>query len=308
MRWMKTRPPRIGLAFGGGGARGMAHIGVLKVLERERIPVACVAGASAGAIIGAMYCQLRSAEAVEERIRNYFASDRYRQVSKRLSETKGRSASNPGLFDRMTAFLKMTATVKKAFSELGMLDRGILDSALRAVLDDEDIRDAKIPFAAVATDLWKGEDVVMRRGPVRRAVAASASIPGMFTPMEYDGRFLVDGCVINMVPVHEARDLGADKVIAVDVTRELVRPRAFKNGLDIMFRADEITNYRLNEIHLGGADVVVRPAMGDIHWASFDLLDQIIRKGETAAEERLSEIRALLKPARRRWFGFLRRL
>jgi NTE family protein len=286
----------------------LAHIGVLKVLEREKIPVACVAGTSMGSIVGAMYAQLRSAEAVEERIRNYFASDRYREISRRMAGVKSRADANPGLLDRMVTFMKQTTMVKKAFSELGLLERGILEGVLRSLLDEEDIRDTRIPFAAVATDLWKGEDVVLRRGSIRKAVTASASIPGTFPPVENEGRFLVDGCVINMVPVHETRDLGADKVVAVDVTRELVRPPAFKNGLEVMFRADEITNYRLNEIHLSHADVVIRPKMGNTHWASFELLDDILRRGEAAAEEKLGEIRALSVPPKRRWFRFFRGL
>jgi NTE family protein len=254
-----------------------------------------------------MYAQMLSADAVEDRIRSYFASDRYRDIARQLANTRNKAASNPGILDRMFTFVKQTYMVKRAFSELGLLDPKILESALRSVLDDEDIRDTKIPFAAVATDLWKGEDVVLRRGPVRRAVAASASIPGTFPPVELDGRYLVDGCVINMVPCHETRELGADRVVAVDVTRELVRTPSFKNGLEIMFRADEITNFQLNQVHLGCADVVIRPKMGDTHWASFDRFDEIVRKGEEAAEAKLHAVRAILKPMRRRWFWFFRR-
>lgn len=299
---------RIGLALGGGGARGLAHIGVLKVLEREKIPVTCIAGTSMGSIMGAMYAQLRSARAVEERVRNYFSSDRYRDLSRRMAGVKNKDDANTGLLDRMYAFMKQTYMVKRAFSELGLLERGILDSALRSLLDEEDIRDLRIPFSAVATDLWKGEDVPLRKGSIRKSVSASAGIPGTFPPMEQDGRFLVDGAVVQMVPVREARRLGADKVVAVDVTRELVRPPSFKNGLEVMFRADEITNFRLNEAHLAGADLVIRPKMGNIHWASFELLDDIIRRGESAAEDKLGELRALTAPAGRRWFRFLPRL
>jgi NTE family protein len=277
---------------------------VLKVLEREKIPVYCITGTSAGSIIGAMYAQQLSAADVEERIRNYFTSDRYRDIARRLEATQKKDKSKNSFIDRMFTFVKQQYIVTKAFQDMGLIDRKFLESPIRSLIDDEDIRDTKIPYAAVASDLWRGEDVVMTRGSIRQAVAASASIPGTFPPVEMDGRYLVDGCVINMVPVHEARDLGADRIIAVDVTRELVRPPAFKNGLEIMFRADEITNFRLNEIHLKSADVVVRPKMGDAHWAEFSRLDEFIRLGEEATEEKLNAIRRLQRPAKRRWFSF----
>jgi NTE family protein len=298
---------KIGLALGGGGARGLAHIGILRVLEREKIPIHCIAGTSAGSLIGAMYAQLHSARDVEERIRNFFASDRFREMARRFSATQKKDMSNQGWLDRALTFVKRQYIVTRAFRQLGLIDRSYLDFAIRSLIEEQDIRDTSIPLAVVATDLWKGEDMVMTRGSIRKAVSASAGIPGTFPPLEMDGRCLVDGCVINMVPVHETRDLGADKVIAVDVTRELIRPPAFQNGLEVMFRADEITNYRLNEFHLETADVIVRPKMGDTHWADFGRLDELIRLGEEAAEEKLGDIRRLMSPARRRWFRFLRR-
>ena len=298
---------KIGLALGGGGARGLAHIGVLKVLEREKIPIHCIAGTSAGSLIGAMYAQQQSAWAVEERVRNFFASDRFREMARRFSANQKKDMSSQGWLDRALTFVKRQYIVTRAFRQLGLIDRSSLDFAIRALIDEEDIRDTTIPLAVVATDLWKGEDVVMTRGSIRKAVSASAGIPGTFSPLELEGRCLVDGCVINMVPVHETRDLGADRVIAVDVTRELIRPPAFQNGLEVMFRADEITNYRLNEFHLKTADVIVRPKMGDTHWADFRRLDDLIRLGEEAAEEKLGDIRRLLIPAGRRWFRFFRR-
>jgi NTE family protein len=301
--WKKP-PVKIGLALGGGGARGLAHIGVLKVLDREKIPIHCIAGTSAGSIIGAMYAQLQSADDTEERIRNYFSSERFRDSGRRLASQQKKDKTKDGFIDRMFTFVKQQYIVTKAFKDMGLLDRKVLDTVIGALLDEEDIRDMKIKCAVVATDLWKGEEVVLTRGSVRKAVAASASIPGTFAPVVLDGRFLVDGCVINMVPVQEARDIGADRVIAVDVTRELVRPPAFKNGLEIMFRADEITNFRLNEIHLKNADVVVRPKMGNVHWAEFDRMTEFVRLGEAAAEEKLDDIRRLVRPSRRRWFSF----
>jgi NTE family protein len=303
--WKKP-PVKIGLALGGGGARGLAHVGVLKVLDRERIPIHCIAGTSAGSIIGAMYAQLQSAADMEDRIRNYFSSERFRDIGRSLASQQRKDKSKNSLIDRMFDFIMQQYIATKAFNDLGLLDRKVLDAAVGALLEEEDIRDMKIKCAVVATDLWKGEEVVLTRGSVRKAVSASASIPGTFPPMVLDGRFLVDGCVIDMVPVREAWGIGADRVIAVDVTRELVRPPAFKNGLEILFRADEITNFHLNEIHLKNADVVVRPKMGNAHWAEFDRMAEFVRHGEAAAEEKLDDILKLVRAPKRRWFSFFK--
>ncbi len=293
MTLFKKEIPKIGLALGGGGARGMAHIGVLKVLERENIPIGLIVGTSIGSVIGAMYAQLTDAFEVEKRVLNYLHGEVFKNLNVHLLFQK--NTKEEKFLDRMVTFLKHQYILTKSFTRMGLMGRKILDDALEALIDDSDIRDTKIPFAVVTTDIWSGEDIVLREGPLRKAVAASSTIPGTFQPVEWNGYSLVDGGVIDMVPVWETFEMGAKIVIGVDVTRDLIRPKEFKNGLEIMFRADEITNYRLNKIHLRDANVVIRPEVGNAHWADFARAEEFIARGEKATEAKAEEIRNVIK-------------
>jgi NTE family protein len=301
----KRKIPKIGLALGGGGARGLAHIGVLKVLEREKIPINIIAGTSMGSIVGAMYAQLLSAVAVEKLVLDYLRSEVFRRLNLKLSNQKKGKQTEDRFLERMFIYLKYQYVFNRSYTRMSLFNRKILDNALKILLENIDIRDTKIPFAAVATDILSGEDVVLREGPIREAVAASSSIPGMFPPVEWNGFRLIDGGVINIVPVWETLEMGADLVISVDVTRTLVRPKEFRNGLEIMFRADEITNYRLNMIHLKDANVIIQPQVGNAHWANFSMVDKFIMQGKKAAEEKIDEINNMIQSHSESWFSKL---
>lgn len=302
MAIFRRQRTKVGLALGGGGARGMAHIGVLKVLEREMIPIDFIVGTSAGSIIGAMYAQLVDAGEVEKRVLDYTHGEVFQGLVPNIPSQQNRKESGEGLLDRMVIFLKQQYILTRSFTRMGLLGRKVLDEALEQLLGDGDVRDTRIPFAAVATDVWSGEDVVLREGSLRKAVGASSTVPGTFPPVEWNGWSLIDGGVINMVPVWETFEMGAKVVVAVDVARDLIRPKEFKNGLEIMFRADEITNYRLNNIHLKDADVVIQPQVGEVHWANFTMIEELVKQGEQAAEEKLAEIHDVIKSYQRSKF------
>lgn len=280
----------------------MAHIGVLKVLEREMIPVDFIVGTSTGSIIGAMYAKLVDAGEVEKRVVDYIHGEVFQGLVPNMPNQQDGKESGEGFLDRMVTFLKQQYILTRSFTRMGLSGRKVLDEALEHLLGDGDVRDTRIPFAAVATDVWSGEDVVLREGSLRKAVGASSTVPGTFPPVEWNGWFLIDGGVINMVPVWKTFEMGAKVVVAVDVTRDLIRPKEFKNGLEIMFRADEITNYRLNTIHLKDADVVIRPQVGEVHWANFTMIEELVEQGERAAEEKLVEIRDVIKSYERSKF------
>lgn len=178
--------PRVGLALGSGGARGAAHVGVLKVLEREGIEVAAIAGSSIGAMVGGAYAAGLPLSRIEE---EWLTANRARLLR---------------------SFLP-------TFPRAGLSSGAGLRRYLREILGDVRVEDLPTPFAAVATDLDTGEAVVLRRGPLVEAIRASTAIPGIFQPVRWEGRLLVDGGMVEPLPIPVCRELGAEVVIAVDV-------------------------------------------------------------------------------------------
>jgi NTE family protein len=183
---------RVGLALGGGGGRGLAHVGVLQVLEREKIPMDCIAGASVGSLVGAAYAA-------------GLHSDRLRDLARQL---------------RWRDIAALT------WPRNGLVSFARLERFLADLVGDVEFADLEIPYAAVASDLSTGESLILREGRLIPAVRASCSVPGVVTPLEWRGRLLVDGGVTNNLPISVVRGLGADVVIAVGlVTPSGERPR-----------------------------------------------------------------------------------
>jgi NTE family protein len=263
---------KIGLALGGGAARGLAHIGVLRVLEQEGITIGVIAGTSAGAIVGALYAGTRSAGFIKERAI---------ELSKR----------------RLTRF------IDPALPRTGFIRGEKFNEMLASFLGaNTRFRDLKIPFACTATDIDTGEAVVLDRGPVIEAVRASMSIPGVFTVIKRGGRYLVDGRLTNPVPVNLARKMGADFVIAVNVIPDVLdhshpmakgRPKSKKepNILHVLIQSIHIGAYSLVRSSLEDADVVIEPDVAHIGAAEFHRASECIKQGELAAQEAIPLIR-----------------
>ncbi len=313
---------KVGVALGAGSARGLAHIGVLKVLEREGIAVDYIAGSSIGAVVGACYaCRGGRASDVEKMVREF--DWRY-----------------------MVRFMSLYLPKIKTPEPEGIL------SFLRERLKDKKIENLSIPVSIVATDLFSGARVVFRRGSMFKALSASIAIPGMFSPVYYAGRFLIDGGVVDPVPVDVVKGMGAEVVIGVDVSPSLsLKYERYMEGvyrsfwrrilssswgkvmssllkskdasvddigaededvvdlpvpsprmvllqaIDIMFR--RITEDTLSRSYV---DIVVRPKVGDIPSNSFSKAREIIRLGEEAAIASLSEIKSAV---RKRWYHYI---
>jgi len=261
-RALSGTPPRVGVALGGGGARGFAEIGVLRVLEAERIPIDVVVGTSVGALVGALYAD--SGKVLD-------------------AEFHAIAVENEHVFDY--GALSVFAG--------GLIRGDRLEEFVRKRLVHKNIEDMALRYGAVAVDLATGKPVLFREGSVARAVRASASIPGVFVPMVIDGRTYVDGAVVDPVPVQEARELGAEVVIAVAIPPEL-RPVSPTSIIEILNRsigimANEIAMARARE-----ADVVIRPAVGDVAFDDFTQKKRLIEAGELAAREALPAIREAL--------------
>lgn len=251
------RVPAIGVALGGGFARGIAHIGVLKVLEEEGIPVRVVAGTSVGALIGACYCSGLSLAEMQDVAHN----TRFTTFA-RWTVSRYGFASN----DRMVAFL--TRTLKcKTFEEL------------------------RIPLGVTATDFNTGEGVVFHSGSIIDPVRASCAYPGMFLPVEIRGRYLIDGMLSHPVPTRPVRDMGADRVLAVHLKGSWSNGGAPRHLFDVIGQSFAIAQDAMSSLWRESADLVVEPDVAGFGYDDFKRADDLIRSGEVAMRKALPEVR-----------------
>jgi NTE family protein len=282
---------KIGLALGGGSSKGLAHIGVLQVLEEENIPINIICGTSIGAIVGAVYSLNPDAHWLEEKAKKVLASDEFENVGFDIFNNK-----DYNLFKRITTFVKEKYSYGKALFRPSIVDRKIIEDLLEEILDKKRFEDTKIPLGVVAIDIARGKDVVLKnKGPLLPAVAASIAIPGLFPYIKSDRYILVDGGATQDVPVEPLREMGADIVIASSLATTLETKSFFRTGLDVNFRVDEIVRYRLIVEELKKADVIITPDIKHIHWADYGKLEFCIQKGREAAIRALPEIRQKLR-------------
>ncbi len=259
---LRPVPPRVGVALGGGGARGFAEIGVLRVLEQEKIPVDLVVGTSVGSLVGALY------------------ADTGRVLD---AEFLAVSIEQEDLFDYRAL----------SFFSGGFVKGERLERFLETHLRHRNIEEMAVDYAAVAVDLRTGETVVLDRGPIAFAVHASSAIPGVFVPVTTDAVTLVDGGVTDPVPADIARRRGADVVIAVAIPRA-VPAAAPRNPLAVAFHAANIMAGEIGRLREGEADVVIHPEVGDVAYDDFTQKKRLIEAGESAARAALPAIRAAI--------------
>lgn len=276
---------KIGLALGGGGAKGMAHLGVLRVLEKEGIQICAIAGTSIGALVGGAYALEPNVELWIERFIDYFLSIGFKQIGEE-SITKEPSKLLKILNESL---VNIPSLVQSFFSPRRV------EGVLGALIPKVNIEDLKIPFAAISCDILSGKEVVFKKGSLRMAIDASSTVPGIWPPVEYEGMYLMDGGITDNVPVDVARELGAEKVIAVDVRPDLQATTIPKNRFEAYGRVIDIQQYYLAQPQLEKADVVMRPELGPIPWADFRTAKICIALGEKATRVHLQEIKALLK-------------
>jgi NTE family protein len=322
---------KVGLALSSGAARGLAHIGVLEVLEREGIPIDMIAGTSMGAIIGATYAQGKNAIQIKE-----VALDLgWKKLAQMLALTPPKTGFPSGrkikvllkeIIGAMYAQGKNAIQIKEVALNLrwkklaqllaltppktGFLSGRKIKPLLKEIIGEVDFADLRMPFACVATDIITGEEVVIKQGPVLEAVIASMSLPVIFKAARWQGRYLVDGGVVNPVPVSVLKDMGADFIIAVNVIskpsdragndhleergqkemREIKEPGIFS----MMMRLVNVASYQVVKSGLIGADVVIEPKVASIGFADFHRARECIFQGELAAQDSVQEIKRRL--------------
>lgn len=291
---------KVGVALGGGGARGLAHLGVLQVLEEEHIPIDVISGTSMGAIIGALYAFNPDIRELTAKVRQCVETGSFRALMNDLNKEKDRE----GLLYKFSGFIKRAYLSTIIKTRLSVIPKERIENVIVELLPDVNIEDLKIPFCVTATNLFKGEEIIINKGPLRKAVLASASIPGILPPVEWNGDLLADGGSVSECPINGCKLLGADVVIAVNVKSRKRYLEHLDNGLEVISRANYITGTRLNDLNLLKADIVISPPVGNIHWAHFKRVDHCLKRGERAVWSKLELIKETIKKARfKRFIG-----
>jgi NTE family protein len=292
--------PRIGLVLSGGGARGAAHIGVLKVLEENHIPIDAIAGTSMGAVVGGLYATGLNAADVERVMTSLDWQDAFRDRPPRTDLNFRRKLEDQSFLVKFPLGLKG----RKFRLPRGLVQGQKLTQTLRSltlpVAQIQSFDDLAIPFRAIATDIVTGERVVMDHGDLTTAMRASLSAPGVFSPVEMDGRLLVDGGLSSNLPVDVARTMGVDILIVVDCGFPLLE----RNKLDSVATVSNqmlaiLIRHNTSEQRktLTDRDVVIDPALGDFSSLDFGEHEKAILLGEQAARGQLQRLQALSVPA-----------
>ena len=288
--------PKIGLVLGGGGARGSAHVGVLKVLEELHIPIDFIAGNSMGAIVGGLYASGMTPEEIGRELQTIDWDDTFVDNPPRIDRSYRRKLDdNLYMVKPKLGFSDGEVKTPLAFIHGQKFDLQLSRLTLRAS-NLHDFDKLPIPFRAVATDLETGRAVVLKSGELSRAIRASMAVPGAFDPVEIDGRLLVDGLVSNNVPVNVARDMGADIVIVVDVGSGLYSRDQIKGALDVVAQLTNILSERNVEQQLATlkpTDILIKPQLGDLGSGDFTRAGEGIKIGEQAAREMLPTLQRL---------------
>lgn len=260
--------PKVGLALGGGFARGMAHIGVLQALVAHKIPIDLVAGTSAGSLVGALYA----------------------------------ATGDPWALERLAAEMNWRSLVRLRLRRDGLLDTSGLERFLVERMGDLDFQDLRVPFGALATDLLDGQPVLIREGRVTTAVRASCAYPGIFLPVRLGEHTLVDGGLTQPIPAQAVRSMGADLVIGVELSQEPVAAQRPRNLLHIMMSSLALVQRPLIREAAAAADILIRPELAEFNPIELDHVGEIVARGREAAEQMIPAIRerlaALRKPAK----------
>jgi NTE family protein len=277
------------LALSGGGARGMAHIGVLRHLDYLSLKPELVTGTSMGAVVGALYCLNGSSEGLRDVVHDLFVSELFQKLD--LDDLIEHDAKERDSFEEFSRRTRKLFTLTRMVRRISIVEAEFIEDVMVRLFGEATFADLKIPFVAVATDLDSGEDVALTQGKLATAVQASAAIPGVFPPVPLDGMLLVDGYITKNVPVPEpGQPHFRGDIMAVDVQRGLQSSGPWENGVDILARAEWIMQLQLNRFYLEMADLVLVPEVQDVHWADFSSIDELIEAGRACAAEKEEEI------------------
>jgi NTE family protein len=272
--------PKIGLVLSGGGAKGFAHIGVLKVLEESGIKIDYIGGTSMGAVIGGLYASGYNATQIDSifQTTNFdeLINDFIPRSSKNFYEKR-----NDEQYAVVLPFTKFKVGIPEALSK-GMYNFNLISKLTKHVRHVTDFNQLPIPFLCIGTDIETGEQVVLNKGNLAQALIASSAFPSLFSPVEIDGRLIVDGGVTNNYPIDEVRKLGADIIIGVDVQDDLLTRKSLKDATRILVQINNLHTIEKMKKNIEQTDIYIKPDITEYGVISFDKGKEIIKKGEEA--------------------------
>ncbi|MES2804110.1 MAG: patatin-like phospholipase family protein [Bacteroidota bacterium] len=288
----EQKKPKIGLVLSGGGAKGFAHIGVLKVLEEAGVKIDYIGGTSMGAVIGGLYASGYNASQIDSIFQatnfNELLNDFIPRSSKNFYEKR-----NDELYALVLPFNKLKIGIPEALSK-GMYNYNLLSRITRNVRHIRDFNKLPIPFLCIGTNIETGEQVLLNKGNLAQAMIASSAFPSLFSPVEIDGKLLVDGGVINNYPIEEVRKLGAEIIIGVDVQDDLLDRNQLKDATRILVQITNLQSIERMKKNVKQTDVYIKPDIKNYGVVSFDKGKEIIRKGEEATFSVYEKIKLLV--------------
>ena len=288
--------PCLGIALGGGGVRGAAHVGVLQELDSSGVEINMVAGVSAGAVIGAMYAYSLDGKWVEEHFRKAWSSTKFDgATSKRFIDNGSPSSFAHGIKKTLTEHVLAIMSLHKS----SIIKNDQLREILELLIPVRTFEDMKIPLKIISTDIETGDDIISDKGDLIDALVKSCAIPGIMEPIEEGDKLIVDGGVGMPIPVPVLRDL-CEVTLAVDIGlyefEKLERP----NARSIKIRSDIITSNRLKARLASDADLVIRPDTMGLHWSRFDSGEMLFENGKKAARAKISKLKAIINKNKNR--------
>ncbi len=290
---------KIGVALASGGAKGFAHLGVLEVLEREGIPIDILTGSSVGAVVASMYAFRPKLQPSITQFRNYLHSSLYDTT--KLTYFRQYEDGAQTIYDKLKIKLGKGAVFTASFAKSALFDLPMLQRNVEFLIAAVNIEESLLKLGIVVFDLRSGQEHLLSEGPLVQAVMASTAIPGIFPPLPgellglKEDALLMDGGMVNPLPVDHARTLGADLVIAVDLAVEpdpLTLPLA--NTYEVAMRAADISRLKLKDRIIHSADAVIEVDTKEIFWADFTQYDRCLEIGRQAAEKAIPAIREMI--------------
>jgi NTE family protein len=295
---------KIGLVLSGGGAKGFAHIGVLKVLEKAGVKIDYIGGTSMGAVVGGLYASGYNATQID----SIFAATNFDELLQDYIPRFSKSfyeKRNDELYAISLPFNKFKVGIPAALSK-GMYNYNLLAKLTHNVRNIDDFSKLPIPFLCVATDIEKGEDVILKRGYLARAMMASSSFPSLFSPVEIDGKVLIDGGVTNNYPVEELRKMGAEIIIGVDVQDDLKDRKDLNDATRILVQITNLDMITKMKAKIQLTDIYIKPDVINYSVLSFGQGNEIIKKGEEAALLKFEELKQYGNPERTKPLQFVK--